>query len=530
MEWFSTTAEKGGQALCGTICGCIMIPVAICLVFIGEYNYVKDLDNIYHIKQDIVDVTGYDPVNDGKPVAYYAQAEASSFRENTWGMTVPASFGVSWSGQIYSWTAGSTNSDTKQQNPPTSSWSMSLGSQFNYKGKTYNAFSWASPCTGTSCSGSVSNPNKFTMGNFTGVDYLEDDYMRRATSSVLYTSQFYANCTNCATWRDCSTYMSHTLNNQRCSSPASGGQEGDQYMPFSYYPSNVFVTVCSRQTAGATPTTGTWKVLFSNGNYDIMIPGKSTADDCIDIMNSAASATVFIFRIVGFCLFWIGFVLLLSFIEFIADRVTSLIPCGIGEVLDEMIQCLICIVTCPPAASCWLFWFALAWLIFRPLIGGPLCAVALIAGGLMYWYQKNAEKKEGAAENYAPLNNDTGNYKPPQQNQYPQMQNPSMQQPQQQYQPQQQQYQPQYQPQQQYQPQYQQNNAAEPGPPAPAYAPQMMQDANNNGVPDQYEIGLPPGYEARMDPNTNRVYWVNHNNNTSTWVDPRGPQPPTVGV
>merc|ERR1719436_1803051 len=93
-------------------------------------------------------------------------------------------------------------------------------------------------------------------------------------------------------------------------------------------------------------------------------------------------------------MFWIGFVLLLSFIEFIADRVTSLIPCGIGEVLDEMIQCLICIVTCPPATACWLFWFALAWLIFRPLIGGILFVISICIGGGIYYAVQQAEGKD----------------------------------------------------------------------------------------------------------------------------------------
>jgi len=51
--------------------------------------------------------------------------------------------------------------------------------------------------------------------------------------------------------------------------------------------------------------------------------------------------------------------------------------------------------------------------------------------------------------------------------------------------------------------------------------PQYSQDLNNNGIPDHYETNLPPGWEAAKDPNTGRIYWVDHNNHTSTWNDPR---------
>merc|ERR550517_2442757 len=97
------------------------------------------------------------------------------------------------------------------------------------------------------------------------------------------------------------------------------------------------------------------------------------------------------------------------------------------------------------------------------------------------------------------------------------------QQPQQQYQPQQQQ---QYQPQQQqqyhqgYNPQWQQQ-------PQPTYQPQYIPpnqvDANNDGIPDIYQTNLPPGFEARIDQQSGRPYWVNHATQQSQWNDPRQP-------
>merc|ERR1711941_249001 len=60
-------------------------------------------------------------------------------------------------------------------------------------------------------------------------------------------------------------------------------------------------------------------------------------------------------------------------------------------------------------------------------------------------------------------------------------------------------------------------------PPPPAFTPnnQFAQDANGNGIPDHYETNLPPGFEARIDQSSGRVYWVNHNTQQSQWNDPR---------
>merc|ERR1719495_303458 len=43
------------------------------------------------------------------------------------------------------------------------------------------------------------------------------------------------------------------------------------------------------------------------------------------------------------------------------------------------------------------------------------------------------------------------------------------------------------------------------------------------GAPDltPYNAGLEPGWEAMWDPKSQNVYWVNHNTQTNSWVDPR---------
>lgn len=44
-------------------------------------------------------------------------------------------------------------------------------------------------------------------------------------------------------------------------------------------------------------------------------------------------------------------------------------------------------------------------------------------------------------------------------------------------------------------------------------------DMNNDGIPDTFQQNLPPGFECKMA--DGKPYWVNHNDKTSSWVDPR---------
>merc|ERR1712080_123671 len=79
-------------------------------------------------------------------------------------------------------------------------------------------------------------------------------------------------------------------------------------------------------------------------------------------------------------------------------------------------------------------------------------------------------------------------------------------------------------PEQNYQPQPNQQNQFIPNQNLPVYGQNYLgNDANNNGIPDQYEINLPPGFEAKLDP-TGKVYWEDHNTCTTSWNDPRVPR------
>lgn len=49
----------------------------------------------------------------------------------------------------------------------------------------------------------------------------------------------------------------------------------------------------------------------------------------------------------------------------------------------------------------------------------------------------------------------------------------------------------------------------------------MVQMASGNGAGDRDP--LPPGWEIKIDPQTGWPFFVDHNNRTTTWNDPRVP-------
>merc|ERR550534_2115840 len=105
------------------------------------------------------------------------------------------------------------------------------------------------------------------------------------------------------------------------------------------------------------------KLLKNLAPIQVMIlcfQGKKTKKDCIDAMTSAAHGQVILLRLFGFILLWCGFCMMFALVSFFADRVGSLIPCGLGEMFSDCVDCIITVITCPPACACWLFWFSLA--------------------------------------------------------------------------------------------------------------------------------------------------------------------------
>jgi len=350
---------------------------------------------------------------------------------------------------------------------------------------------------------------------YTVPQYLLDYYTRRNTATVTDQSTWGDNWNNDATlgtgdakWFACGTYLSnnnreklykplpHNNNdpNGVCVNPRTSIDKDDPFDPKKALqddhsvsweawkvPSAGF-TICSKQKGQ------TFEELKDNGSYDLMLPGKKSKKDCIDTMKDAAKTTVMIMRVLGFLLFWCGFCMMFAIVSFFADRVGSLIPCGLGEMFSDCVDCMITVVTCPPACACWIFWWSLAWLIFNPMPYGIVFLVAVVLMAAMTWWFKQQEgKEEETPEKEEPIAAD-------------QQQNwntePAA------------------------QPWSSDDTPTQPPPPADDNA-----DANNDGIPDKFQDGLPPGWTAAIDHSSGRIYWIDHNSEpaASTWQDPRAP-------
>jgi len=466
-----------------------------------------------------VEVTSYSSSNDGDMVAFYTTniATLTAAQDPDFGISANNSLALTRSGKILTHSLTSKTTNNQKVYTCSRSWTMmskspstdnaanpgcSATNENNFGTKTINSYGWVFPCTSTSCNNQYSAEATFATSALIPT-FLVHDYTAR-TSAIGFTAPAVPSNLS-PTWqlcgsgsgsyyaaqpgRDASATNSATATVGRACVKApstTNAYAGDQYVEWETVPVPTNgATICSKQVkaSGAGSTTSTFEPLFSGESYDVMKAGKLTKKDCIEIMEDEASGTVFIFRIIGFLLFWLGFYMMFSIVTFLADIFGQLIPCGLGEMLEDCVEAIVCCVTCPPACACWMFWFALAWLIFRPLVGAIVFVISLLIGGGLYYVYYMSDEKEKMPEE-----DEEAAATPADEPEEPAVQEVA------------------------------------PPPVFVSTEEYQNQDNNGNGVPDQYEMNLPPGYEARMDYNSGQVYWVNHATQTSTWNDPRVPQ------
>jgi len=515
--WLSETFGDGAAALCQTICSPCVLLIAIVVLFQGEYTFVKDKANILEIQGDMVDdVTVYDAANEGLPVAFYmATATADPVQDPNFKVRIENAFKLEREAYMVTCTTTSTKtSDGGTLTEGTLRWTSTTATSSAVQCGNAQAKNFKSPCpSGSSCDGSWTAQNlvasEMSIPSFLVTEWTSEN-TAVVTSAAEWGTEYQAVTTGISTvnmdWFECGSgnYLSNnyreTYNSQPTlvhgtqSSPvcisgdatigrtslngvsqytATQGVGYDHSVSWEAwkFPADGF-TICSKQTSK------TFDELKSDGSYDQMLKGKKTKQDCIDAMHADALGAVMAARCIGFLLFWCGFCMMFSLVSFFADRLGSLIPCGLGEMLSDCVDCLITIVTCPPAFACWLFWWSLAWLIFNPIPYGIFFAVAVVLMGGMYWWFQSQEDGKEQPEKMEPEE-----------------------------------------PMADSQPWTSDQTPTQPPPPAD------NGDADGDGIPDQFQTGLPPGWTAAIDHSSNRVYWVNHNTvpASSTWQDPRTP-------
>jgi len=80
------------------------------------------------------------------------------------------------------------------------------------------------------------------------------------------------------------------------------------------------------------------------------------------------------------------------------EVLASMVP-FVGDFLGDLVEAIICCITCLPATACCMFVAAIVWVAMRPLIGIPMFLFAVIGGGTTaYFTSKAANKKRAAKE------------------------------------------------------------------------------------------------------------------------------------
>merc|ERR1719195_1709395 len=183
-----------------------MLCLAIILTFYGEYNYVKDLNNIYTINKDMVDgVTAYQGANDDKPVAYFAAAStinASSTTDALFNARFDSTIAIKRKSYMVTSRVTERTGNNQKRTTCSNSWSTAKGTSGSNAacGGSYNNVNFASPCsastgTSTNCDGttigttitrSSTGATMFTINQ----NFLINDYVGRTTGLVRLVSEW----------------------------------------------------------------------------------------------------------------------------------------------------------------------------------------------------------------------------------------------------------------------------------------------------------------------------------------------------
>jgi len=116
--------------------------------------------------------------------------------------------------------------------------------------------------------------------------------------------------------------------------------------------------------------TKTQSPYLSNGNA-------LTAADMYKILRDQLEALTWVLRILAFFGMWIS----LNMITQPVTTAPDIIPC-IGPYVGDLVGSILCFVDCLVACQCWLFFTALCWIIYRPMIGIPLMLLACFLMGV----------------------------------------------------------------------------------------------------------------------------------------------------
>ncbi|CAJ1462305.1 unnamed protein product [Effrenium voratum] len=138
----------------------------------------------------------------------------------------------------------------------------------------------------------------------------------------------------------------------------------------------------------------------SPDKYQALEGGISSKQAFSTMLEEANTTSTWMMRFLGLCFAWIAvyccFQPISASIDVVGDCL-RIIPCVGGlleDLLEGMVTCLLCVVSCCCGCSLGFLVIALMWLYMRPLIGGGLLAICLVLGigGYFLAYQNKVNR------------------------------------------------------------------------------------------------------------------------------------------
>jgi len=118
--------------------------------------------------------------------------------------------------------------------------------------------------------------------------------------------------------------------------------------------------------------------------------------EIVDRLQDDSDLILFAIRIATFVGILFGFRLMLAWIDFLKNMIIRATPTCIPGVsyltegAHQLLDCVLFLVIIPPTLALWTVSWAIAWIVFRPLIGIPIGLVAFSILG--YYIYKGCSK------------------------------------------------------------------------------------------------------------------------------------------
>jgi len=150
------------------------------------------------------------------------------------------------------------------------------------------------------------------------------------------------------------------------------------------------------------PTKASWGC--SEGTWYAFETADYTKAKVLEIAQNANDTQVMLLRLIGVIMAWVGVYCILYPIVAMADIMGDClewIPCVgdmLSNIVEGMVTCVICMVSCSSGTACALFTIAIVWVVMRPLVGLGLMAICILLFVLAGYVMKQFHDPEKASK------------------------------------------------------------------------------------------------------------------------------------